>query len=102
MNKKTVPKQRISKGRTPAIPEVRNGAEPAFFSRQIAEARRFFLRLHAPWAERFNVVCGGSEHCSSEYRIQRDDFAYYVVEFVAQGEGTLVLNGTTHPLMTGA
>ncbi len=76
--------------------------EPAFFSRQITEARRFYLQLNPPWREPLNVVCGGHEHCSQDYRIMRDDFPYYSVEFVARGEGTLEMGGRTHPLMTGA
>ncbi len=82
--------------------DSRNGIEPAFFSHQIAEARRFFLRLNGPWPEGFNVVCGGSEHCSSDYHITRDDFPYMAVEFVARGEGSLMIRNTTYPLMTGA
>jgi AraC-like DNA-binding protein len=76
--------------------------EPNFFSSQIADARRFFLRLNGPWADEFNVVCGGCENCLADYRISREDFPYYAVEFVSRGEGTLALNGKTHPLMTGA
>jgi AraC-like DNA-binding protein len=75
--------------------------EPAFFSRQIAEARRFFLRLNPPWPEGFNVVCGGNEHCSRDYHIVRRDFPYVTVEFVAQGEGTLLLDDQAHTLTTG-
>jgi AraC-like DNA-binding protein len=81
---------------------VRNGEEPEFFSRQIAEARRFFLRLSPPWPESFNVVCGGIERCSSDYHTTRVDFPYLAIEFVARGEGALVINGKSHPLMTGA
>ena len=82
--------------------DPRTGVEPAFFSSQIAEARRFFLRLNDPAPAGFNVVCGGSEHCSSDYHIARNDFPYVAVEFVARGEGSLVMNGQTYPLMTGA
>ncbi len=81
---------------------ARNSDEPAFFSRQITEARRFFLRLEAPWPDGFNIVCGGSEHCSSDYHIARNDFPYLAVEFVAQGEGILVMNSKTQRLTTGA
>lgn len=80
----------------------RPGSEPAFFSHQIAEARRFFLRLSGPWPEGFNVVCGGSEHCASDYHVVREKFPYVAVEFVARGEGSLVMNGQTYPLMAGA
>ena len=76
--------------------------EPTFFSSQIADAKRFFLRLNGPWTEEFNVICGGCESCLSDYRIAREDFPYYAVEFVSRGEGTLFINGKIHPLMTGA
>ena len=66
-----------------------NAHEPAFFSHQITEARRFYLQLNPSRREPLNVVCGGNEHCAGEYRIQREDFSYYAVEFVARGEGTL-------------
>ena len=78
------------------------GVEPAFFSQQIDEARRFFLRLRPPWNEGFNVVCGGNEHCASDYHIRRDGFPYVTVEFVAQGEGTVVLKERKYEVMTGA
>jgi AraC-like DNA-binding protein len=81
---------------------LRNGGEPRFFSQQITEARRFFLRLTPPWPEGFNVVCGGSEHCAADYEVVRKHFHYFVVEFVASGEGLLVMNEKTYPLMTGA
>lgn len=82
-------------------PSLKNDGEPDFFSHQIAAARRFFLRLDGPWPERFNVVCSGSEHCSADYRTTRDDFPYFAVEFVARGEGTLILKNKHYPLMTG-
>ena len=102
MKDKGLQNQVASAQRATVLPEIGHAGEPAFFSHQIAEARRFFLRLNAPWPERFNVVCGGSEHCSSDYHVRRDDFAYYCIEFVAQGKGNLVLSGNTYPLMTGA
>jgi AraC-like DNA-binding protein/uncharacterized cupin superfamily protein len=75
--------------------------EPAFFSGQIAEARRFFLRLRPPWPAGFNVVCGGVEHCTSDYHITRDDFPYVAVELVAQGQGSLVLKNRSYALTAG-
>jgi hypothetical protein len=86
---------------TAKAPRLKADTEPDFFSRQIAEARRFFLRLDGPWPERFNVVCSGSEHCSAEYRTAREDFPYIAVEFVARGEGILTLNNKNYPLLTG-
>jgi len=76
--------------------------EPDFFSRQITEARRFFLQLQPPWKEPVVVVSGGSEHCSPEYRIVREDFRFVTIEFVARGEGTLAMEGREYSLTTGA
>jgi len=84
---------------TPSTQEAR---EPDFFSRQITEARRFFLQLQPPWKEKVVVASGGSEHCTPDYRIVRENFRFVSIEFVARGEGTLVLNGQEHRLMTGA
>ncbi len=63
--------------------------EPEFFSHQITAARRFDLQLNPPWTAPLVVVCGGNEHTASDYRITRTNFPYYVVEFVASGEGIL-------------
>jgi AraC-like DNA-binding protein len=90
-----------TEGRVPNVTAAER-TEPAFFSRQITEARRFYLQLNPPWRDGLNVVCGGNEHCAADYRIVRDDFPYYSVEFVARGEGALTMGGRTHPLMTGA
>jgi AraC-like DNA-binding protein len=77
-------------------------AEPPFFSRQITEARRFFLQLQGPWAEPLAVVCGGNEHCAPDYRVSRTNFPFFAVEFVHRGAGSLRIGTQTHPLMSGA
>lgn len=94
-----------SAGAPPAEAAPAGGREPDFFSRQITEARRFFLQINPPWTDSLAVVCGGNEHCTPDYHVARSDFPYYAVEFVARGEGSLQLGadtGTRHPLMTGA
>lgn len=77
------------------------GDEPSFFSSQISGARRFFLQLNSA-SRGFHVVCGGREQCAANYRITRRDFPYVALEFVAQGEGTLLLAGKEFRLMPGA
>ncbi len=37
-----------------------------------------------------------------EYVIERNDFPYFAIELVTEGEGTLVLNGTEYHLTTGS
>jgi AraC-like DNA-binding protein len=73
--------------------------EPAFFSLQIAEARRFFDSSHVSGPLR--VVGGGVERCSAAYRVSRRDFPYVGVEFVAGGGGSLTLGNEQFPLVPG-
>jgi AraC-like DNA-binding protein len=77
-------------------------SQPEFFSRQIQEARRFYLDLTPPPEVALAVVCGGYEHCAPDYAIHRATFPFYSVEFVANGTGTLVLNGREYSLFPGA
>ncbi len=75
--------------------------QPAFFSAQIAKARRFNLQLRPIAGKRLSVVCAGCERCTPDYRIRRDTFPYYGLEFVAGGEGAVTLRGQTCRLVPG-
>lgn len=77
------------------------GGVPTFFSSQVLEADRFYLDASGRSRRPIAVVCGGYEHCGPEYRIDRQDFPYYSIEFVARGKGTLTLAGRTVPLLPG-
>lgn len=74
-----------------------------YFSRQIHAARRFY---NPDWlAQEFSAplpFAGGWESCEPGYLVERSDFPYYAIEFVAAGEGTVTLNGRSYPLMPGA
>jgi AraC-like DNA-binding protein len=74
---------------------------PAFFSPDVAEARRFYLDLNPPERQKLAVVCGGVEHCATFYAIHRANFPFYSIEYVAHGSGGLKLNGHTHTLRAG-
>lgn len=74
---------------------------PAFFSRQIADARRFYLDLNPRPGTRLTVVCGGREVCAPDYAVERKTFPYHSIEFVARGRGTLRLDDATHGLQAG-
>jgi AraC-like DNA-binding protein len=81
---------------------IRNkGKVPAFFSKQVLEANRFYLDTHSRGRRPLAVVCGGCEHCEADYKISRDDFPFHSVEFVARGRGTLSLQGQTVSLLPG-
>ena len=79
---------------------------PGFVSRQVVSARRWFLHLRP--AGRTNsppdlaVVCGGCERVRGDYRVDRHDFPYLCIEFVAAGRGTLTLRGRDHDLVPGS
>jgi len=78
-----------------------SGSGPEFFSRQVREARRFYLDL-APSAQApMVVVCGGSERCAANYAIRRETFPYLSIEFVAGGKGILNLAGREVDLSPG-
>lgn len=75
--------------------------EPAFISRQVAEARRYYLNLNPPRKAALVVVCGGMERVTPEYIIRRRDFPYFGVELIVEGEGTVTLNGRRFHLVPG-
>lgn len=76
--------------------------EPDYFSKQVTEARRWFLALPKPNERELVTVSVGSERCLPDYVVERDTFDFEAIEFVAEGEGTLVLNGKKHPLQPGS
>ncbi len=80
----------------------RESALPEFFSRQVSDARRFYLDLAPRVTESLVVVCGGCEQSSPDYEIQRTTFPYYSIEFVARGKGSLTLGGAEHRLRPGS
>lgn len=76
--------------------------EPEFFSKQVIEARRFYIQSSGLKDYRFNVVCGGCEHAAADYGIDRKDFPYYCIEFVAKGAGFVTLNDSRYELKAGS
>ena len=79
---------------------------PAFVSRQVVSARRWFLNLRpvgrTSRPPSLAVVCGGCERVRSDYFLDRHDFPYLCIEFVAAGCGTLTLEGRDHSLVPGS
>ncbi len=79
-----------------------NPSHPSFIAEQVRNYRYFFLNLVPSPRSRLTVACGGWERCSPDYEIHRSDFAFYGVEYVAQGKGTIVLNGRESQLVPGS
>ncbi len=84
-------------------PQPRAGrpANPIFFSKEVARARRFYLDLIPDKQLPLVVVCGGLEHCTADYVIHRDTFPFHSIEYVVRGQGTLKLRGRTYELLPG-
>ncbi|MFH2115608.1 MAG: AraC family transcriptional regulator, partial [Spirochaetota bacterium] len=51
----------------------------------------YFINLNPDPASSLSVACGGREVCDDSYLVDRKDFRYYSLEFVASGGGTLSL-----------
>ena len=56
------------------------------FSSQVFRARIF---QRGVGREPVSVVCGGCEHCATDYRINRTTFPYWCLEFVVAGSGSV-------------
>lgn len=76
--------------------------QPAFISREVNKARRFYLELNRNPRRLLCVAFGGWEQCAPHYQIKRDGFPYYLVEYVVGGEGQAMLNGHRHMLKRGS
>jgi AraC-like DNA-binding protein len=76
--------------------------EPAYFSQQVGESRRWFLAFPQPGDPGIVTVSVGCEHCLAEYVVERDGFEFQGLECVIAGEGTVELGGETHLLQAGA
>ncbi|WP_367870252.1 AraC family transcriptional regulator [Luteolibacter sp. Populi] len=74
---------------------------PSFVSRQVREARRFYLNLNPPAGHKLSTVCGGWERCAPDFQVERADFPFLCVEFVAGGKGKVTLDGREWPLQRG-
>lgn len=75
---------------------------PAFVSRQVVTAQRWFLDLRPDARQPITVVCGGEERVRNDYLVDRSDFAYCCLEFVAAGRGSLSLADRDGPLAAGS
>lgn len=79
-----------------------SSALPNFISSHVHTGRYFFLDLTPPSHVRLAVVCGGCETCDPDYRIERSNFPYFALEYVADGQGILSIDGVDYPLHPGS
>jgi AraC family transcriptional regulator len=70
-------------------------------SQQVTDSRYFFLDLAASGSPGLAVTLGGRETCRPDYVIARRAYAYHGIEYVAEGEGWVVLDGVRQELQPG-
>lgn len=89
-----------------AIIDLHSSAEPEYFSTQVAFARRWYRHgmpeRDSPGSVSYHVVAGGTETCLPGYRVERSDFPFWGIEYVASGRGTVTFGGETLELRPGA
>lgn len=83
-------------------PQISAEPLPSFMSRQVLQARRFYLEAGVREQQPLSVVSVGWEKCARDYLIHRDTFPFMSLEYVAGGQGRLELNGQTHALTAGS
>jgi AraC-like DNA-binding protein len=71
------------------------------FSRLISDGRYCHVRPLRGRAAGPTVTVAGDERCLPHYRVSRSGFACWGMEFIAEGEGSLVLAGRLHPVRPG-
>lgn len=80
--------------------KLRRNTRPAFFSREVERVRTFHFDDPA-CIDGLTVVCGGREHCTADYCIDRADFPYLCIEYVELGKGEVVLGDKGYELEPG-
>ena len=48
-----------------------------------------------------DIFFGGLEHCQPNYKIERNEFPVFLMEYVIEGQGALILNREEHVLKRG-
>jgi len=76
--------------------------EPSYISRQVVDARRFYLGSGGPAPAGLAVICGGWERVAADYVVHRATFPWLAIEFVMAGRGRLTLRGRSYELGRGS
>jgi AraC-like DNA-binding protein len=78
-----------------------NDRHASFISTQVTSGEYYYLNLIPQRDLKEAVVCGGREQCASNYRIERKNFKFHSIEFVAAGKGALTMGGCVYELRPG-
>jgi len=75
---------------------------PDFLSRQVARSQYYFGPLDASADESWTLACAGREECRPDYALKREQFRYYALEYVQQGQLRLEIGGEAWELGPGS
>ena len=75
---------------------------PEFISKQVNESDYFFLEMNPPADQPFVVTCGGLEYCNLNYKVEREKFEYYGLEYIVSGMCQLTLGDKSYQLKAGS
>ncbi len=75
-------------------------ASPQYFSSQVSSALRFYLpgKKTADW----HLESGGCEECLPSYKVDRDNFPHYSLEFISRGSADIRLGAECWKLQPGS
>lgn len=82
--------------------KIGKASPDTLLSHQVSGARYFFLNLAPTCGTQLSPALGGRELCNPDYRVDREAYAYAGLEYVAEGEGWVELDGKRHALAPGA
>jgi AraC-like DNA-binding protein len=81
---------------------MKNEPPPGFIARNVIRGRYLFLDLRPPANVDFVLACAGWEECSPSYEIQRNEFRYTALEYIASGAWELSTPGGKWNIGPGA
>jgi AraC-like DNA-binding protein len=73
----------------------------SLLSKQVKDARYFFLNLAPRKTAQLELVMGGFEHCNPDYFVAREHFPYASIEYIVAGRGFAIVNQHRHEIGPG-
>lgn len=75
---------------------------PSFISNRVTDGKYFILSTQQSCESDFEINCAGVETCAEGYSIDRKEFEYHAIEFIASGKCEVTMNGKTTELSAGS
>lgn len=76
--------------------------DPHFFSTQVTRGDYLIADRRSETSAALQVMCGGWEACAADYRIERETFRYFALEFIAGGEWEIEFSEGKQQIGVGA